>query len=127
MATEPSFQIPVRPERRYPRAGGVEYEGETTFELRPQSARSEAELRSLVTDVFEAGPYRYGDFLELPMAVWLVRDDDTRDVFRLSIRDGAVRLHVLPATKSPGLKRFYERLRDTTDCAWRVRCESQRR
>jgi hypothetical protein len=127
MATEPSFQIPVQPERRYPRAGGVEYEGETTFELRPQSAKSEGELQSTVTDVFEAGPYRYGDFLELPMAVWLVRDDDTADVFRLSIRDGAVRLHVLPATESPGLQRFYERLGEKTDCGWRVRCESQRR
>lgn len=124
MSSEPSFVIPVRPERRFPRRGGVQYEGDTTFELVPSTDRSEAELRPVVETVLEDGPYRYGDFLELPMALWLVRDDETADVFRVSVRDGTVRLHVLPATEPPGLERFYDRIDGSTDCAWRVECRT---
>ena len=124
MSSEPSFTIPARPERRFPSRGGVEYEGQTTFELTPGADHTESSLEPLVERVLADGPYRWGDFLELPMALWLVRDDETADVFRVSIRDGSVRLHVLPSTESAGLRRFYDRLADQTDCDWRVRCRT---
>jgi len=123
-AREHSFAIPGRPERRYPRSGGVEYEGETVFELRPTDERSNAALETLVTSVIGEGPYRAGDFLDLPMVVYLVRDDETTDVFRVVVRDGSVRLHVLPETESEGLRRFYDRLSDRADCEWHVDCRS---
>lgn len=124
MSTEPSFVIPARPRRRFPRRGGVEYEGETVFHLEPAENRTEADVEPVVEAVLSAGPYRAGDFLELPMAVWLVRDDETADVFRISVRDGNVRLHVLPETEPEGLRAFYERLDDETDCAWAVTCDT---
>lgn len=123
MASDPSFAIPARPERRYPRTGGVEYEGTTVFHLDPDGDPDES-LESLVETVLAGGPYRSGDFFELPMAVWLVRDEETGDVFRVSVRDGRVGLHVLPATESAGLRRFYERLRDRSDCDWSVDCRT---
>jgi len=117
---DPSFAIPGRPERTYLRGGGVEYEGETVFELDPVAGRSDARLESLVEEVLADGPYQYGDFLELPMALYLVRDDDTGDVFRVAVRDETVRLHVLPETGSEGLRRFYDRLVERSPCEWRV-------
>ena len=122
MSSNPSFTIPVRPERRFPRRGGVEYEGDTTFRLIPDGDHDGAGLEALVEGVLADGPYRSGDFLELPMALWLVRDDETADVFRVSIRNGSVRLHVLPSTEPVGLRRFYQRLTDQDDCTWRVEC-----
>jgi len=58
------------------------------------------------------------------LALWLVRDDETADVFRVSIRDGSVRLHVLPSTESAGLRRFYDRLTERSDCDWHVQCRT---
>jgi hypothetical protein len=116
----PSFAIPAHPERTYPRSGGVEYEGDVVFELRPADAHGDDELDALVTTVLSDGPYRMADFLELPMALYLVRDEETTDVFRVSIRDGSVRLHVLPATESQGLRAFYDRLVAESDTTWSV-------
>jgi len=121
MTSEPSFTIPARPTRRYPHGSGVEYEGGTEFELRPDADRSEPELAATVADILVSGPYRYGDFHDLPMPLWLVRDEDTADVFRVAVRDATVRLHVLPTTESDGLRRFYERLCAATESvSWTV-------
>lgn len=124
MSSEPSFAIPARPQRHFPARGSLEYEGETMFRLTPAVTMDGAELETLVETVLETGPYRSGDFLELPMALWLVRDDGTADVFRVSIRNGDVRLHVLPSTESAGLRRFYDRLVEHSDCGWRVECRT---
>ena len=124
MSSEPTFTIPAHPERRFPRRGSLEYEGETVFRLTPWERGDAADLESLVEAVLTEGPYRAGDFLELPMTLWLVRDDETADVFRVSIRDSSVRLHVLPDTESTGLRRFYDRLREYTDCEWQVDCHT---
>ena len=140
-ARDPSFAIPSRPERTYPRSGGVEYEGETVFELAPDGDANEGagrdedadedgdgdehtDLASLVETVLADGPYRFGDFHELPMALYLVRDEGTTDVFRVAVRDGTVRLHVLPETDSAGLRRFYDRLDDRSAVGWRVECHT---
>jgi hypothetical protein len=121
---EPSFTIPVRPERTYPFSGGVTYEGETTFVLAPEADLTTDSLRRLVADVLADGPYRYGDFLNLPMPLYLVKDDQTSDVFRLSVRDGSVRLHVLPDTESAGLRAMYDRLVAESGTDWSVECRS---
>jgi hypothetical protein len=123
-ARDPPFAIPGRPERRYPRGGGVEYEGETVFELEPREERSNDALADLVDAVLASGPYRFGDFLDLPMVLYLVRDEETADVFRVTVRDGTVRLHVLPETESEGLRRFYDRLDGEASCGWRVACRT---
>ena len=123
-ADDPSFAIPGRPERSYPRSGGLTYEGETVFDLRPDPAQPDGALDGLVGRVLGADTYRSGDFLELPMPLYLVRDEETTDVFRVSVRDGAVRLHVLPETDPEGLRRFYHRLVDVTDCEWQVTCHT---
>ena len=47
-------------------------------------------------------------------------DEGTDDVFRVSIRDGRVRLHVLPETEPAGLQQFYERLTDESEAKWRI-------
>ena len=125
MAGDPSFAIPQRPERTYPYSGGVEYEGETVFRLVPAADRTDADLDDLVLTVLESGPYRYGDFLNLPMPLYLVRDEETRDVFRLSIRDGEIRLHVLPDTESDGLRAMYDRIADRSEGDWRVTYETR--
>lgn len=123
MTTDPSFSIPARPRRRYPSSGGVEYEGQTMFVVEPTAERTRAELRERIESILEDGPYHSGAFIDLPMPLWLVRDDETADVFRVSIRNGRVRLHVLPETESDGLRRFYERLA-ADDCEWAVDCQS---
>ena len=121
MSRTPSFSIPARPTRRFPHGSGVEYEGGTEFELTPDREHTEAELVTVVTDILTAGPYRYGNFHDLPMPLWLVRDEDTTDVFRVAVRDGTVRLHVLPTTESDGLCQFYERLCESeSSLSWRV-------
>jgi hypothetical protein len=121
---ESLFAIPVRPERTFPFSGGVTYEGETTFVLAPESGRDTDQLVELVEGVLADGPYRYGDFFNLPMPLYLVRDDQTRDVFRLSVRDGSVRLHVLPDTEPAGLRAMYDRLADHSGVDWTVTCQS---
>lgn len=120
MATEPAFEIPSRPSRRFPSTGGVEYEGGTRFDLRPAEPPDDGELSALVESVLAEGPYRHGDFTDLPMPLLLVRDDGTGDVFRVSVRDGTVGLHVLPETESAGLRAFYERLVERSDLEWAV-------
>lgn len=124
MARDPSFSIPSRPRRRYPYSGGVEYEGQTIFRLLPDQSLSDDRLDELLEVTLESGPYQYGDFLNLPLTLYLARDDETSDVFRISIRDGCIRLHVLPETDSAGLRAFYERLTDRTETDWRVDCET---
>jgi len=124
MAGDPSFAIPARPRRRFPFEGGLEYEGETVFRLQPSPERDTTELTTLVETVLERGPYRYGDFLELPMPLYLVRDEETGDVFRVSVRDGVVRLHVLPETDSEGLRAMYERVEAASSVEWHVTCRS---
>lgn len=119
MADEPRFAIPARPRREYDRAGRLSYEGSVLFRLEP-AASAAVDLEALLENLLETGPYRYGDFHDLPMAVYLVRDDGTGDVFRTSLRGDAIRLHVLPATDSVGLARFYDRLSNISDCEWRV-------
>jgi hypothetical protein len=123
-ARDPPFAIPGRPRRTYPRGGGVEYEGETVFVVEPDRELADANLDSLVTAVLDEGPYQSGDFMDLPMELYLVRDEETADVFRVAIRGGTVRLHVLPETESEGLRRFYDRLVDRSDCDWRVECRT---
>ena len=120
--SDPSFDIPAWPERRYPYTGGVEYEGETVFTLRPSTDRSEQSVRELVESVVERDPYTYGDWLDLPMPLYLVHDGETGDVFRVVVRDGAVELHVLPETDAVGLRRFYDRLDDRCADDWSVDC-----
>jgi hypothetical protein len=119
---EPRFEIPSRPRRRYPHGGGVEYEGETVFTLTPDPAREDAELAALVEEVLAGDGYTYGDWFDLPMPLYLVNDEQTGDVFRVAVRDGAVELHVLPATESPGLRRLHDHLQTTADCDWDVAC-----
>ncbi len=115
------FAIPSRPERRYPRGGGVEYEGGTTFSLAAVPEREDAWLGGVVRSVLDGEGYTYGDWLDLPMPLYLVHDEATGDVFRVSVRDSRVRLHVLPETETVGLRRFFDRLRGHTDeIEWEV-------
>jgi hypothetical protein len=129
----PDFEIPARPERHFPSAGGVEYRGGSVFELAPagDTAGSRSpeglDLSAAVDEVLEGGPYQYREFGELPMPLWLVRDRETTDAFRVAVRDGAVRLHVLPATEPAGLRAFYRRLRalDAVPEEWTVTAASK--
>ncbi len=125
MAGDRLFSIPSRPKRRYPYSGGVEYEGKTLFLLLPDRSYSNEELDELLATTLSEGPYQYGDFLNLPLTLYLARDQETGDVFRVSVRDGCLRLHVLPETESAGLRAFYDRIVDRTDTSWRVDCESE--
>ncbi len=118
--TTPRFEIPERPRRRYPRRGGVEYEGETVFVLEPGVAVETAALVDVLQSALAADEYRYGDWFDLPMPLYLVHDDETGDTFRVAVRDGAVQFHVLPTTEPTGLRRLYERLRAATDFTWSV-------
>jgi hypothetical protein len=108
--TSDRFHIPARPTRTYPRDGGVEYVGGTVFALSPAEDRTDGRLADLVETVLEAGDYRWGDWFDLPMPLYLVHDDATHDTFRVSVRDGRVRLHVLPGTESAGLRAFFGRV-----------------
>jgi len=131
---DPSFAIPAHPERRFPYDEGVTYEGGTVFVLTPRTDGDasgdgedpgESDLAALVEAVLGAGPYRYGDFFDLPMPLFLVRDDETADVFRVSVREGRVRLHVLPETDPGGLRAFYDRLVEHSGGEWRVDCRTE--
>jgi len=124
MSSDPSFRIPQRPSRRYPRRGGVEYEGETVFELTPAGDHGDDALDAALRGVLDSDGYTYGDWFDLPMPLYLVHDERTGDVFRAAVRDGSVELHVLPATDADGLRRLYDRLTDTVDCEWHVVCET---
>lgn len=121
MVTDPDFAIPERPSRRYRRNGGVEYVGTTIFRVRPANGLAKRDLVALVEGILREFPYRWGDFFDLPMPLYLVRDEETGDVFRVSIRDGAVRFHVLPETEASGLRSLYDRLTDRSEGDWQVR------
>ncbi|MEF8808837.1 hypothetical protein [Natronomonas sp.] len=116
----PTFAISDRPVRRYPRRGGVEYEGETVFSVTPADDYEDPQLASLVESVLDEGPYRYGDWFDLPMPLYLVHDEETGDTFRVAVRDGSVEFHVLPNTDSAGLRALYERLVTKSDASWHV-------
>lgn len=116
----PTFSIPKRPTRRYRRRGGVEYEGGTVFSLEPTNEYDDDSLTKLVERVLDQQPYRYGDWFDLPMPLYLVHDDRTGDTFRIAIRDGTVTLHVLPETGADGLRAFYERLVESSETGWDV-------
>lgn len=116
----PSFAIPQSPVRRYPRRGGVEYEGATVFSVSPEDLFDDAALVDLVESVFDDGPYRYGDWFDLPMPLYLVHDDETGDTFRVAVRDGRVEFHVGPETEPDGLRALYVRLLEATETAWHV-------
>ena len=120
----PTFAIPQRPKRRYPRHGGVEYEGATVFSLTPDAEYTDAELVAVLESVLDDEPYRYGDWFDLPMPLYLVHDDETGDTFRVAVRDGVIELHVLPDTEPPGLRALYDRLSAVTDCTWCVDCRT---
>jgi len=104
------FAIPARPDRRYPRSGGVEYVGGTVFSFDPGVGRDDADLAGLVESVLESGAYRYGDWFDLPMPLYLVHDDSTHDTFRVAVRDGRVEVHVLPETDPAGVRALHDRL-----------------
>ncbi|MFB6178815.1 MAG: hypothetical protein ABEI77_03710 [Halorientalis sp.] len=116
------FAIPRHPQRRYPYNGGVEYDGETVFRLVPTPDQSDEQLQRLVEGVLAGERYTYGDWFDLPMPLYLVNDERTGDVFRVSVRDGTIRLHVLPATESAGLRGLFEQVEAVADVTWRVEC-----
>lgn len=120
----PTFDIPRRPERTFPRDGGVEYEGGTVFRLSPDPEVPEGELSTLVEGVLDGDRYTYGDWFELPAPVYLVHDEDHSTAFRVVIRYGIVEFHVLPGTVSEALRGMYARLRESAECSWRVECET---
>ena len=117
---DPTFRIPQHPTRRYRRRGGVEYDGGTVFSVCPSRDLDEEALVELVRSILDRPPYRYGDWFDLPMPLYLVHDDVTGDTFRVAIRDGAVELHVLPETESDGLRAFYDRLTANSTDGWTV-------
>lgn len=119
VTADPAFEIPARPERCYSRTT-VRYDGDVEFTLTPASEGSTNQIEALISDVLDTGPYRYGDWSDLPMALFLVHDDVTHDTFRVSVRDETVTLHVLPETGSAGLRSLYDRLVAASDCAWSV-------
>ncbi|MFC4552928.1 MULTISPECIES: hypothetical protein [Halorussus] len=120
----PTFDIPRRPERTYPRDSGVEYEGGTVFRLVPDPASSDGELAALVERILDGDGYTYGDWFDLPAPVYLVHDERRRTVFRIVVRYGNVEFHVLPETASAALRGMYRRICDASDCAWNVDCET---
>ncbi|ODR81197.1 hypothetical protein BG842_00205 [Haladaptatus sp. W1] len=122
--SDPSFSIPHRPRRTYPRQGGVRYEGETLFRLSPSSDPSESDLVNLVERVLDGESYTYGDWFDLPVPMYLVRDREHDTTFRVVVRYGSVELHILPDTRSSGLQTLYHRLTACSDCSWSVSCES---
>ena len=68
------------------------------------------ELAALVESVLDSAAYRYGDWFDLPMPLYLVHDDSTHDTFRVAVRDGRVEVHVLPETEPEGVRALHDRL-----------------
>lgn len=126
MSDDQPFTIPRRPERRYSRHSGLEYEGTTVFILSPEGDFGDDELDGTVRRVLDGDSYTYGDWFDLPMALYLVYDGETGDVFRVAVRDGRIEFHVLPGTESSGLRALYDRLTKHTNCKWTVERRSER-
>ena len=120
----PTFDIPVRPERRYPPGGGIEYAGRTVFVFHPDPPLSRSDLESHLHAVLGIASYTYGDRDGLPAPVYLVHDRERRTVFRVVVRDVRLELHVLPNTDSETICAFYERLRKCDGVAWEVGCRT---
>lgn len=120
----PTFDIPVRPERRYPPGGGVQYEGRTVFALHADPPLSRSDLESHLHAVLGSASYTYGDRSGLPAPVYLVHDRQRRTVFRVVVRDARLELHVLPNTDSETIYAFYERLRERDGVSWDVKCRT---
>ena len=116
----PMFSIPKRPTRRYRRRGGVEYEGGTVFSLEPTGEYDGESRTGFVETILDQQPYRYGDWFDLPMPLYLVHDDRTGDTFRIAIRDSTIELHVLPETGADGLRAFFERAVESSGTDWDV-------
>lgn len=110
MSEDTTFDVPVRPERRYPPSGGVEYEGEVVFLLTPEADRSTRELDAVLGEVLAGERYVRGDFFELPAPAYLVRDEAVDTSFRVVVREGSIQLHVLPHTDVRALEALYDRL-----------------
>jgi hypothetical protein len=112
---EDAFADLRHPERSFPRAGGMQYEGATVIELRPRDGPTdETALAALAEDVLSADRYRVGDWFDLPLPVFLVHDDETGDTFRVAVREDAIELHVRSETGAAGLRAFRDRLADAT-------------
>ena len=126
MSDDPSFAIAHHPERRYSRHSGLEYEGTTVFSLRPAADHGNDWLDELLHEVLDGDTYTYGDWFDLPMALYLVHDGDTGDVFRVAVRDGRIEFHVLPETEPSGLRALYGRLAARTDHEWTVERRTER-
>jgi hypothetical protein len=124
MPDSPDFAIPRHPERRYSRHAGLEYEGTTVFSLSPTTDRVDGALDDLLKNVLDSESYTYGDWFDLPMALYLVHDTETGDVFRVSVRDGRIEFHVLPETSSGGLRALYRRLAERSGHGWNVDCHT---
>jgi hypothetical protein len=120
MASDPSFEVPVRPERRFPPSGGVEYRGEVAFHVTPRADRSVEQLDGLLVDVLADERYVRGDFFDLPAPAYLVRDREVDTSFRVVVREGRVELHVLPHTDAAALEALYGRLAAAGEVAWSV-------
>jgi hypothetical protein len=124
MTDEPSFEVPARPERRFPASGGVEYDGEVVFSLAPGEDRSTEVLDAVLADILDDDRYVRGDFFDLPAPVYLVRDETVGTSFRVVVRGGTVRLHVLPHTDPSALAALYDALEAATDVDWSVECRA---
>lgn len=126
MSDDQPFAIATHPERRYSRHSGLEYEGTTVFSLSPETDFEDDELDETVQEVLGGDTYTYGDWFDLPMALYLVYDTETGDVFRVAVRDGRIEFHVLPETESSGLRALYDRLTKRTGCEWTVEHRTER-
>lgn len=120
----PSFEIPVRPRRRFRRNGGVEYEGRTVFELHPEPSLSRSVLERHLQAVLDAERYVYGDRGGLPAPVYLVHDRARRTVFRVVVRDDRLELHALPNSDAETFREVYDRLERRDGVAWSVECRT---
>lgn len=112
---DPSFEIPAYPEREY-REGGVERTGGTVFSLAPEGGSVDGR----VDRVLEGDRYTVGDWFDLPVPVYLVRDAELGTVFRVVRHEGRVDLHAMATTEPAGLRAFYERLVADSDDSWTV-------
>lgn len=120
------FEIPTRPERRYPPSGGVEHEGGTAFHLLPDAELHTAALDEMLAAVLAPDRYVRGDFFDFPAPVYLVNDAELATTFRCVVRDGRLELHVLPNTDAAALAVLYERIEEASDVAWRVERHTHR-